>query len=283
MPPPPAARDSRCRDEPAAPSDDPLDRRRDAAAIVMNPTASSSIVCDRRALRFEGADIPVYVARPAVPPRLTVVVFGAIWSVTPHIEDLCQQLATAGHGAVAPCLFRDRGIPSRAASPEELGATFLVFDDRRCVRDLREAMEATRRGDLGFEPGRLVPLGFCLGGRFAHYLGALDPRCAGLVNFYGRLRFARQDLKPFLPAEVTGLVEVPYLGHFAEFDSMIPLTDVEELRAGLAERGVPHTITVHEGARHGFVDPERPTEHHPAAAARAWGATLDFLQGLAAA
>ena len=247
----------------------------------MNTT--TELVTDRRTLRFEGADIPVYIARPATPPRLTVLVFGAIWSVTPHIEDLCRQLAAAGHGAVAPCLFRNTGIPTRAAPPEELGATFLAFDDRRCIRDLRAAMDATRRGAFGFEPGPLVPLGFCLGGRFAHYLGAFDKRCAGLVNFYGRLRFARQDIKPFLPAEVTGLVEVPYLGHFAETDQLIPLADVEELRAGLAARGVPHTVTVYEGARHGFVDPERPTEHDPIAARRAWASTLDFLKGLAAA
>ena len=246
-------------------------------------TLPGPILTDRRTHRVEGMDIPVYVARPATAPRLTVIVLGAIWSVTPHIEDLCRQLAQAGFAAVAPCLFRNTGIPTRAASAEALAATFLTFDDRRCIRDLRSTMEAARHGAFGFDPGPLVPMGFCLGGRFAHYLGALDSRCAGLVNFYGRLRFARQDIKPFLPAEMTGLIEVPYLGHFAEIDPMIPLADVEELRAALVSRGVPHQITVYQGARHGFVDPERPTEHHPDAAARAWKATLDFLEGLAAA
>ena len=93
----------------------------------------------RTMLRHEGAYIPVYVARPASPPSLTVLMFGAIWSVTPHIEDLCDRLASAGFGAVAPCLFRDSGIPSRAAPPETLAQTFLDFDDVRCLRDLRAA------------------------------------------------------------------------------------------------------------------------------------------------
>jgi carboxymethylenebutenolidase len=249
---------------------------------MTTPTPRRDLHRDRQTLRFEGADIPVYVARPAAPPALTVLVFGAIWSVTPHIEDLCRQLAVAGYGAVAPCLFRNAGIPARSAPPEVLGQTFLDFDDRRCIRDLRATAQAARRGEFGFAPGKLVPLGFCLGGRFAHYLGAFDNTCAGLVNFYGRLRFARQDTKPFLPAEVTGLVEIPYLGHFAETDALIPLADVEELRAALAGRAVPHQVIVYEGARHGFVDPERPTEHDPAAAARAWNTTLEFLKGLAA-
>jgi carboxymethylenebutenolidase len=236
---------------------------------------------ERTSLRFEYADIPVYVVAPNRSPRLTVLMFGAIWSVTPHIEDLCRQLGHAGFGAIAPCLFRGTGIPSRAAPPEALAQTFLDFDDRRCIRDLRAVLQATRRGEFGFAPGGIVPLGFCLGGRFAHYLGAFDGDCAGIVNFYGRLRFARQDNKPFLPAEVTGLIRNPYLGHFAETDQLIPREDVDELRAALESRGVPNRVIMYEGARHGFVDPERPTEHHPEAARAAWSTTIDFLNELA--
>jgi carboxymethylenebutenolidase len=236
----------------------------------------------RHTVEHEGARIPVFTARPAAAPRVTVVMFGAIWSVTEHIEDLCAQLARAGFGAVAPCLFRGQGIPDRAAPPEVLSRAFLDFDDRRCVRDLRAVVRAVGRGELGGPAGALVPLGFCLGGRFAHLLGAVSEHVAGVVNFYGRLRFARQPTKPFLPIELTGLIEVPYLGHFAQFDDLIPLADVTELRAALAERGVPHAIHVYEGARHGFVDPARPTEHHPEAAALAWSRTLDFLHQRAA-
>lgn len=241
----------------------------------------TDVVTHRTHVSFERASIPVFVAHPAAPPPLTVFVFGAIWSVTPHIEDLCRGFAEAGYGAVAPCLFRGTGIPSRAASPEQLGQVFRGFDDVRCLRDLRAVAGAARNGSLGFTSGSIVPLGFCLGGRFAHYVGAFDNTCAGLVNFYGRLRFERQpDKKPFLPADVTGLVEIPYLGHFAEVDPMIPLGDVEELRNALATRRVPHRIEVYGGARHGFVDPERPTEHHPDAAALAMRRTLDFLKDL---
>ena len=263
---------------------------------------ASDIQTGRASVRFEGAEIPVYVARAASAPSvsssstsassasstssssssvLTVMVYGAIWSITPHIEDLCNRLAREGFNAIAPCLFRNTGIPARSAPPEVLAQTFLDFDDRRCIRDLRAVTHAARRGHLGFEPGRLVTLGFCLGGRFAHDIAALDSTLAGAVVFYGRLRFARQETKPFLPAELTGLVEVPYLGHFAEFDSMIPLDDVEELRGALASRNVPHRIEIYKGARHGFVDPERPTEHDPGAAARAWHTTIEFLKGLA--
>lgn len=236
----------------------------------------------RTALPFEGARIDVFVARPSVPPRVTVVMLGAIWSVTAHIEDLCTKLAALGYGAIAPCLFRGTGIPARDAPPEVLKRTFLDFDDRRCLRDLRAVVRGAERGELGGDCGRLVPWGFCLGGRFAHLLAAVSEHASGAVNFYGRLRFARQPHKPFLPIELTGLVEVPYLGHFAEFDELIPLADVDELRAALAERGVRHAVHVYRGAKHSFFDPTRPADHDREASALAWSRTLDFLQEIAA-
>jgi carboxymethylenebutenolidase len=235
----------------------------------------------RTHLAFEGDRIAVYVARPSSAPSVTVVVLGAIWSVTEHIEDLCRRLAGEGFGAIAPCLFRGRGIPARDAPPDVLRQTFLDFDDRRCVRDLRAVVRAAARGELGGAPGRLVPLGFCLGGRFAHLLGALSEHVAGVVNFYGRLRFARQPQKPFLPIELTGLIEVPYLGHFAEFDELIPQDDVTELEAALRERALRHAVHVYAGARHSFFDPTRPADHDPAAAALAWSRTLAFLHEIA--
>jgi carboxymethylenebutenolidase len=242
----------------------------------------ADITVARTSLAFEEASIATYIARPAQAPRATVVMLGAIWSVTPHIEDLCRQLAQRGYGAIAPCLFRGVDIPARDAPPEVLARTFLEFDDRRCIRDLRAVVRAAARGELGFAPGALVPWGFCLGGRFAHHLGAFSEHVAGVINFYGRLRFARQPTKPFLPIEVTGLIEVPYLGQFAETDELIPRADVEELRAALQSRNVPNRIDVYQGARHGFLDPMRPAEHHPGAAAKAWAASLEFLEQVSA-
>ena len=119
---------------------------RRAAAIVDPPGEDPAV--EEFAVRFEDADVPVFVAQPAAAPRLTVLMFGAIWSVTPHIEDLCQQLARAGFGAVAPCLFRGTGIPARAAPPEVLAQTFVDFDDRRCVQitlDTYQRLLAARR------------------------------------------------------------------------------------------------------------------------------------------
>ncbi len=238
-------------------------------------------VTSRTDFPFEGARIPVFVARPAAPPKVTVVMLGAIWSVTEHIEDLCREARRRrGSAPSRPACSAAQNIPARDAPPEVLRQTFLDFDDRRCVRDLRAVVRAAHDGQFAGEAGALVPWGFCLGGRFAHMLGAVSEHVSGVVNFYGRQRFARQPNKPFLPIELTGLIEVPYLGHFAEFDEIIPLGDVEELRAALAERGVPHAGARLRGreARLLRSRPVPPTTIRDAAAL-AWSRTLDFLEG----
>ncbi|MEO8485761.1 MAG: dienelactone hydrolase family protein [Betaproteobacteria bacterium] len=236
----------------------------------------------RMNVAYEGADIPVFVARPASPPRVTVLMLGAIWSVTDLIEDVCVRLAREGFGAIAPCLFRGQGIPARNAPPEVFRRTFVDFDDRRCLRDLRHVARLARQGRFG-DVGAIVPWGFCLGGRFAHLLPAVSADVAGAIVFYGRMRFERQPVKPFLPIELTGLIEVPYLGHFAEIDELIPLADVDELRSALDERGVRHAVHVYPGARHGFFDTSRPADHHPEASALAWSRSLAFLRTIGSA
>ena len=88
--------------------------------------------------------------------------------------------------------------------------------------------------------------------------GSVSEHVSCVVNFYGRQRFARRQASRFLPIELTGLIEYPTSATSPEFDDLIPLADVEELRAALAERGVPHQVHVYEGAKHGFSIPPVP-------------------------
>jgi dienelactone hydrolase len=88
-------------------------------------------------------------------------------------------------------------------------------------------------------------------------------------------------VKPFLPIELTGLIESRYLGHFAEFDELIPLADVDELKGALAERRIPHRVHVYQRARHSFFDPTRPADHDVEASALAWSRSIAFLEEIA--
>lgn len=256
--------------------------------MTVTTTPAVPFTSQPRSFVVDGESIALYVARPDAQPNsrpdnpvaATVILLGAIWSVTRHIEEICDRLAATGIAAIAPCLFRGRGIPALDADADTLARTFLAFDDRRCTRDLKQLVALAARGELGFDAGVLVPWGFCLGGRFAHYLAAVTTEVAGVINFYGRVRFARQPAKPFLPIELAGLIQVPYLGHFAETDALILAQDVADLRAALAEHGAPHEIHIYPGAQHAFFDSTRPASHHAEASAQAWARSLAFIDDL---
>jgi carboxymethylenebutenolidase len=224
-----------------------------------------------------GVRTGAYAALPARPDGCpAVLVLGEIWGVNGNIRAVCDRLARAGVAALAPDPYRGEAPPRESDPLDRVLGFFDRFDDPRGIRDCRAALGVLASG-LGIRPRALFAWGFCKGGRFAHYLGAFDSRLAGVVNFYGRIAFARDPaLKPFTPFDVAGLIEAPYLGLFAERDALIPIADVTALRASFARRGHPHHLHVYAGADHAFFNDTRPA-HHPAVAADAWQKTLGFV------
>jgi carboxymethylenebutenolidase len=205
-----------------------------------------------------------------------VLVLGEIWGVNGNIRAVCERLAHAGVIALAPDPYRGE-LPPRESDPlERVLGYFDRYDDPRGIRDCRAAL-GVLAGGLGVRPRALFAWGFCKGGRFAHYLGAFDARLAGVINFYGRIVFARDPLlKPFTPFDVAGLIEAPYLGLFAEHDSLIAAADLEALRECFERRSHRHHLHVYAGAEHAFFNDTRPS-YHPQVAADAWTKALAFI------
>ncbi|MBI3373127.1 MAG: dienelactone hydrolase family protein [Betaproteobacteria bacterium] len=223
-----------------------------------------------------GIEVPAYRATPAAAPILaSVLVLSEIWSVNPNIRSICDRLAHNGIAALAPDLYRGGKAPQESDPAEVVTRSFLDYDDAQGIRDARAFMRWLRTNSPA--GARIFVWGFCMGGRFAHYLGACGEPLAGVVNFYGRLVFDRQPNKPFIPMDLAGLVEVPYLGLFGEFDPIVPERDVEELRSRFAARRHPHLLKVFKGAEHAFFNQTRAS-YHAAAAAEAWDITLQFFR-----
>ena len=133
-------------------------------------------------------------------------------------------MRTFGGGGL-PCR-RTRSLPGprytgARSTPAALSEAFVSFPDLRALRDCRTLVRRIVGGEFGLSPERPAVWGFCMGGRFAHYLGAFNTGVARVVNFYGRLNFPRSELKPFTPLDVASLIDVPYLGIFAEHDGFI--------------------------------------------------------------
>jgi carboxymethylenebutenolidase len=221
-------------------------------------------------------ELPVLiVGAPKKAP--TVVVLGEIWAVNQQIRGLCRRLAAEGYTVVAPDLYRGDGIPAAGAPQDDLNRSFDAFPDVRGIRDCRALLRALAKGEFGATRTPVYVWGFCMGGRFAHYLAALGEEIAGALNFYGRLAFPRSATKPFSPLDVCELIQVPYLGVFAEHDPLIPTADVAELRRRLQRFGIDHVVEIFEGAHHGFMNETRPA-HNPAIAAAAWNMAIQFIR-----
>ncbi|HEX2885197.1 dienelactone hydrolase family protein [Vineibacter terrae] len=220
-----------------------------------------------------------YLALPDAPQGAPgVVVLGEIWGVNGNIRKICDRLAAQGIVALAPDQYR--GItPPRDGDPQDhVMGYFERFDDPQGIRDGRAMIASLRDGRFGVAPRDVHVWGFCMGGRFAHYLAAFAPGLAGVINFYGRVVFPRDEArKPFMPLDVAGLVACPYLGLFGAIDPLIPAPDVAALRAKLAAIGVRHHVSIYESAEHAFFNETRAS-YHPDAAADAWRRVLAFVK-----
>ncbi len=223
-----------------------------------------------------GGTMDGYIARPdSADARIAVLVFVELWGMTPHMKEVAERLVEAGYVAVVCDLFRGKPPPVPDDPLEKWAETFEAFDDVACTNDCRMAANWLKSGASGTEIDHVFAWGFCMGGRFAHNLGAICDAVSGVINFYGRINFPRMANKPFLPVELTGLIDKPYLGAFAETDGLIPPADVAALRAGLADNP-DATVEVYPGTGHAFFNDHRDA-YHSDAAERAWASVISFI------
>ena len=120
----------------------------------------------------------------------------------------------------------------------------------------------------------VATVGFCLGGFESFLAGADMPELAAVVGFYGVLTGERFGVDG--PLERAGDIRTPVLGLFGGEDQAIPVEQVEQFDARLAEAGVEHEIHVYPGAPHSFFD--RRYEEHAEACEDAWRRMLGFLE-----
>jgi carboxymethylenebutenolidase len=203
-----------------------------------------------------------YRAVPAIGSGPGVLVLHAWWGLTPMFAGACDRLAAAGFVALAPDLFGGRTaatIPDAerladGSYPATVQAAALAALDRL-------------RGDPAVADGPLGVVGFSFGAAWALELGARRPdEVAAVVAFYGTW-----DGPDFAASRAA------YLGHFAEHDDFEPLAGVRALEETIRAAGREATFHAYPGARHWFVEPDRP-EYDAAAADLAWERTLAFLR-----
>ena len=229
---------------------------------------------------MQSRDVPLgFLAHPDTGTHPGVVIIHDVWGLGDLYREFARRLAHAGFVALAIDLYR------REVKIENPGEWMRNLSDPAILQDVQSAIDFLR-GDPAVAGGRVGVAGFCLGGTYAVLAACACRDLAAAVSFYGILSYEHGILsspgldpakKPRDPLHAVGGLRCPLLAIFGESDEFIPLEDVKQLEARLAQ-GAPHSeVQVYPGCGHAFLNETRAQAFRPDSAADAWRRMLDWF------
>lgn len=232
-----------------------------------------AIRTSRVEIPFGNGHFGAYVARPDDERTLpAVLVFMEIFGINAHIRSVTERLAKEGYVAVAPDFFHRTGagmdLGYDQAGLEEGRKHLRALKETELFDDLTAALSYLD-GRTDVAHGAYGATGFCVGGHVA-YLAATTGRFRACASFYGGGIASKQGFGGG-PAPLSRVADIRgrLLCLFGGRDNLIPLDQVEIVRAELTRADVDHEVVVYEDASHGFFCELRES-YHPKAAADAW-------------
>ncbi len=216
-------------------------------------------------IKVADGEMPGYFARPkgaANPP--VVLVAMEIFGLHEYIKDVTRRLAKLGAFAVAPDYYFRRGVDlTKISDIPQLMPIVNAKPDAELLSDLDSTVAWAK--SQGGDTGRLGIIGFCRGGRTVwEYAGHSSALKAG-VAFYGPPVDPPNPLWPKSPLQLAPDMKAPVLGLYGEADQGIPVAQVEQMKAALAENKKTAEFKIYPGAPHGFHADYRPSYRKEAA------------------
>lgn len=216
----------------------------------------------------------IYVAQPPEGRGAGVIVIQEAFGVNSHIRSVADRLAAEGYVALAPHLFHRTGDPPLAYGDF---ATVMPHMQAMTAAGIGDDLDATIAafGDYGISGRQIGLIGFCMGGSVSLFAATRCPIGASVGFYGGGVVEGRMGLPSLL--ELAPRVTVPWLGQYGDEDPSIPVAQVEQLRAALADAPAPTEIVRYPDAGHAFHCDERPEAYRQAAATAAWARALDWF------
>jgi carboxymethylenebutenolidase len=213
-----------------------------------------------------GRTMPGYRARPKGKSNLPLIlVVQEIFGVHEHIRDICRRFAKLGYYAVAPSLYFRYGDPGKydMSTVQQLVTDIVSkVPDSEVMLDLDSTLRFA--GADGADAKRVGITGFCWGGRIVWLYAAHNQNLKAGVAWYGQLR-GPQPINPLrskYPLDLVNKINAPVLGLYGGQDKGIPVSDVEAMKAALAQAGKrKSTLQVFMDAGHGFFADYRPSNN----------------------
>jgi len=215
-----------------------------------------------RTVTLSAADGHALEAFRADPPGAAqggVVILQAIYGLTRHIADVCDQFAADGYAAIAPALY-DRTGRGKVFGYDPAGQE-AGMAQRAHLAEATVALDVAAARDALQPAGRVAVLGFCTGGSWAWVMAAVLDLDAAVI-MYGSDVYDLRDRTPRCPTVL----------HYGDRDHVVTMAQVEAIRA------THPTLPCHlyPGAGHAFYNPDQA--HYDAAAAQlARARNRDFL------
>jgi len=225
-------------------------------------------------LNTSDGKMEAYVAQPkdgGTYPGIVVIqeAFGA----NSHIKKVSERIAAEGYVAIAPDIFHreaERIIPY-SEMPKAI-ATMQRVVDSKAMEDVGAAI-AHLKSQSNVKSGSIGVIGFCMGGRLTYLAAAhhnKDVKCA--VPFYG----GGIPMGNPSPLSRTGEIKCPMYLFFGAKDQLIPLDQVNQIKAELTAKKVPFQMEIYPEPGHGFFCDDRGG-YHEASAKDAWEKTKAFF------
>ena len=202
-----------------------------------------------------------------------IVVIQEAFGVNDHIKKVTERIAAEGYVAIAPDIYHresERLIPYTDMA--KAIATMQRVQDGKAMEDVGAAI-AHLKSQRNVTSGSIGVIGFCMGGRLTYLAAAHhanDVKAA--VPYYG----GGIPMGNPSPLSRTGEIKCPMYLFFGAKDQLIPLDQVDKIKAELTSREVPFKLEIYPEAGHGFNCDDRGS-YHQASAKDAWEKTKSFF------
>jgi carboxymethylenebutenolidase len=245
-------------------------------AEVIKTDTSGLTVGDAK-IKLADGEMPGYFARPAKADNPPVIVVAMeIFGLHEYIKDVTRRLAKLGAFAVAPDYYFRKGIDlTKITDISQILPIINAKPDAELLSDL-DATVAWAKSQGG-NTTRLGIIGFCRGGRTVWEYAAHSGTLKAGVAFYGPPVDPPNPLWPKSPTDLAREMKAPVLGLYGDADTGIPMSQVDTLKASLAEASKTAEFKIYPGAPHGFHADYRAS-YRQDAAEDAWNKARDWFK-----
>lgn len=203
-------------------------------------------------------------------PFATIVMIMHAGGVDTFVQAMVARLVEAGYFVAAPDLYHR--LDARQGDGLE---RMKHLRDSEVALDVNATVEYLRDHTL-VDAKRLGVIGFCMGGRVAYLMAALNPHFRAAVAYYGG-----NILEPWgdgpSPFSLSENLHCPLLFHFGADDNNPSPDDMATLEQELTRLGKAHEFYSYAGAGHAFLNFANPQRYRETATQTSWPRTLDFF------